>query len=305
MPLVKKLTFAPLFLIAFALLISKAHALLGSYDFIFSLSFNTLIDLIAIAALFVFASFLFILFATFASDWKIILPVGIFASLIPFAFTEPPLALIFSVAIFASLLLTSLGLDGTLKSYLNFQPHTLLGPHIRNFTGLLIISFCLVYFFSASKLVSQKGFQIPDTLIDTALKFTPQAPDLQEGQTGLPQIPTEQLDLLKKNPDLLKQAGLSPQMLDNLINQQQTTKTNPVNDLIKKTIQEQIQNFIKPYTSFIPALLTLLLFLTLQTFSSFVNILVYPLLWLIFLILEKTGFTKYEAETRQIRKLTV
>ncbi len=173
MIILKKLIFAPLFVVAFAILIYQFSPLLKSYDFIFSLSVNTLINLIVISALISLACFLFTLFATIASDWKLILPVALISALVPIFSMDPALGLVFAAAIFVSLLLTYTSLDSALASYLNFQPEALLGPAIRHTSGLLILAFCLVYFLSASKMIAEKGFQIPDSLNDPALKLTP------------------------------------------------------------------------------------------------------------------------------------
>ena len=78
-----------------------------------------------------------------------------------------------------------------------------------------------------------------------------------------------------------------------------------IKDTIKQTVKDQVQNFIKPYASFIPAVLTVLLFITLQSITSFINLLIYPLIWLTFLILEKVGFTKFTTEMRPVKKLMV
>lgn len=288
MNFVKKLIFAPLFLIVFALLIYQLNFLLVSYDLIFSLSTATLIQLITISVLFSTSCLSFVLFVTLASEWKIILPVGIIASAVPLIFIPSSLALIFAVAVLVSFLLTSLNLDSTLKSYLTFKPFALLGPSIRHLSTLLILSFCLIYFLSVSKAVAQNGFQIPDSLIDTALKMAP----LPSEQTQLPSI--------SPDPELLRQSGLDPKILDTL-----NQPKNPANDLIKKTVKDQIQNFIKPFLNFIPGILTILLFLTLQSLTSILNLLIYPLLWLLFSILEKTGFVKFEVEQRPVKKLIV
>ncbi|MBI2330537.1 hypothetical protein HYU94_04025 [Candidatus Daviesbacteria bacterium] len=296
MPIFKKLIFAPFFLIAFSLLIYQLNPLLQSYDIIFSLSTFTLIQLIIIAALISLSGFLFVLFATLAGDWRFSLPVGAVASAIPLIFMEKSLGLVFTVGILISVLLVSLTLDSALKSYLNFQPASLLGPFIRRLSMMLILAFCIIYFFSSNKLIVQNGFEIPDSLIDTALKMVP----LPAEQTQLPNISPDQIAMLKKNPDLVRQSGLDPKILDSLDQPQ-----NSANNLIKQTVKDQVQNFIKPYASFIPAILAVLLFLTLQSLTSFLNLLIYPLLWFAFLILEKTGFTKYETEMREVKKLVV
>lgn len=305
---IKKLAFAPFFIIFFTILIYQLTPLLKSYDFIFSLSVNTLIELIILAVFISLTSFFFTLFATLAQDWKLILPVALVSAIIPFIFIEPALALILTVAIFVCLVLTSLSLESHLKTYLNFQPANLLGPSIKRLSGLLIISFCLVYFFSSSKLISQNGFSIPDSLIDTALKMSPTNIPEQTSTSQLPGLSSDQIALLKKNPDLLQQFGLDSKMLDSLVTDSQKT-AQPAsklgNDFIKQTVKSQIQEFIKPYLNFIPAILALLLFLTFQSLVAFLNILIYPLLWLTFLILEKTGFTRFEIEQRPVKKLVV
>ncbi len=251
---------------------------------------------------------MFILLSTIAQDWKISIPFAIIGSLVPFIFTDISLAVVFAIGIFLSFLLSNLSLDVALKSYLNFQPSSLLGPPIRHLSGLLILAICIVYFLSSNQIIAQNGFQIPDSLIDTAIKLAP-LPEVntQTEQVNLSRMTTEQIDLLKKNPDLLKQSGLDPKMLDSLTNPQKIIQApaNLIQDTIKQTVKDQIQNFIKPYMNFIPAGLTILLFLTLQSLVSMINLLIYPLLWLIFLILEKTGFVKFETEQRLIKKMVV
>lgn len=300
--MLKKLIFAPLFLIIFSILIYQLNPLLKSYDFIFSLSLSTFINLLIISALILGASFSFVLFATFALDWKIVLPVGILASLICFLFVEPSLGVVLFVGSLISMILSFISLENTMKSYLTFNPSSILGPSIRQLTTLLILIFCISYFLSISKIVSTKGFQIPDSLLDTALKFAPQIQS--DGQTEMPKLSSDQIDLLKKNPTLLKQSGLDPSILDNLGKNLQAP-LNSANDLIKKTVKDQIQSFIKPYQSFIPILLAALLFLTLQSLTSILNLLVYPLLWITFYILEKTGFIKFIEEMRPVKKMVI
>ncbi len=277
MVMLKKLVFAPAFLIVFGLLIYRLLPTIKSYDFIFSLSLSTLIGLANISLLILLSSLLFIVLATIAQDWRISIPVAVAGSAIPFLFVDSSLAVIFATGIFLSFLLSNLNIDVTLKSYLNFQPSNLLGPPVKHLSGLLILAICIVYFFSASKMIAQNGFQIPDSLIDTTLNLS---------TSSLPNIQTEQANL----PE---QAGL-PQSPANL-----------ATDSLKQIVKDQIQNFIKPYTSFIPAGLAVLLFFTLQFFTSIINIFISPLLWLTFLILEKVGFIKFEVEQRTVRKMVV
>lgn len=259
MPFVKKLLFAPIFLISFTSLLYLLSPLFKSYDFIFSFSVDTFIQLLIISTFLSFSSFLFVIFTTL-SERRVTLVVGILASVSSLLFWEASLAIVFAVLILISLLLTYLNLEVSLKSYLTFAPNTIFGPSIRHLSGLLILAICIVYFLSANKMVSQNGFQIPDALIDASLKLT--------------------------QPESNSQISL-------------------VQDTIKQAVKGQLQNLIKPYTGFIPAVLAILLFFTLQGLTSLINLLIYPLLWLTFYILEKTGFVHFEAETREVKKLVV
>ena len=146
-----------------------------------------------------------------------------------------------------------------MKTYLTFQPGAILGPSIRYLCSFLILAISITYFLSVNKLIQENGFQIPDSLIDAILKFTP--------QTSLP------IDL--------------------------------TNNLIQQTVKDQLQNFLKPYLGFVPAVLAILLFFTLQSLTSLINLLIYPLLWITFLILEKSGFISFTTEMRPVKKMVI
>lgn len=304
MLILKKLIFAPLFLISLALLIYNLAPVLKNYDLIFSLSLASLIQLAIISALITMTSFSFMLFSSICFNWKLFLPVGIAGSLIPMVFIEPSLGLVWSTGILVSLIVSYINLDSIMNTYLTFQPISLLGPPIRHLCSFLIITFSIVYFLAINKIVVEKGFQIPDSLIDTAFQITqPPGSNLQETIPKL-NIPKDQLDLLNKNPELLKKSGLDPKILDTL-NQPEKVSSGQTSELIKKTVNDQIQSFLKPYLNFIPAVLAALLFLIFQSLISITNLFIYPLLWLVFYILEKTGFVKFEIEQRPVKKLVI
>ncbi len=296
MIMLKKLILAPVFLIVLAFLIYQLAPFLKSYDIIFSLSSSSLVQLITLAFLILINGLIFNLFITFAQNWKMVLPLVLVASFLPMLFLTPFLGLVFGLGVLISLFLTYLALTNKLKTYLTFNPNSLISPSVKQLTSLFILVFSLTYFLSINQIIQKTGFQIPDSLIDTALKFTPIESSLPQ-ETSQFSIPPEQLELLKQNPDLLKQYGLDPKILD--------TPQNTTTNLIKQTLKDQMQNLIKPYLNFIPAILALLLFISLQSIISVMNLLIHPLLWIIFYILEKTGFIKFTAETRLVKKMVV
>lgn len=310
MLVLKKLIFIPLIFLVFAFLIYNIKPLLGSYDFIFSLSTDTAIQFLVIAASIVATSFFFCLFATMSADWKFVVPIAFVTSLITLIFLEISLGIIFAVGFLITFILTFTSLDTKLKTYLTFEPISLLGPSIRHLVSFLILVISLGYFFSINKTISEKNFQIPDSLIDFSLKIAqPAGLQTNPEQTNTPQlsISKEQIDLLRKNPDLLKQSGLDPKILDTLDQPASASKTpaNLADDLIKKTIKDSLQSFIKPYLGIIPAVLAVLLFFSLQFFTSLINLLIYPVMWLTFFILEKTKFITFTQELRPVKKMVI
>lgn len=307
MQIVKKLLPAPLFLISFWALLLKLNPLFNSYDFIFSLSLDTLVLLIILGGLICLSSLLFVLFTGLANDWKIVLPAGGVAALMPILILPQGVGLVFLIGTVLVLLITFLSLENVLKSYLTFTPSTIFGPSVRHMSGLLILLIAITYFLSISKVIAQKGFTIPDSLIDQAIKLSGQTNvTVAQEQPSQPSISPQQLELLKKNPQLLKQYGLDPSILNN-INQPASSKSTPIstNDVVKSALKTQLDGIIKPYLGAIPALLAVLFFFILQSFTAILNILIYPLLWLIFKIFEKSGFVKFEVEQRSVRKMVV
>ncbi len=304
--MLKKLTFAPFFIISYALLLYTLNPFLKSYDFIFSFSLDSFVQLAILASFFCLTSFLFVIFAVISLDWKLIIPIGLLAAVLPMLFLNPAQGLVLSVGSLVAFILTFAILENKLKSYLTFESSSLLGPSIRSLTSFLILVFSFIFFLSANQMIQKSGFEIPDSLIDTALQFS-QPKTEQESSASQISIPQEQLDLLKKNPDLLRQSGLDPKILDTLNQPNRSSKTpqDLTSNLIKTAVKDQIQNFIKPYLTFIPAILAILFFFTVQSLTSIISLVIYPLLWIIFFILEKSGFIKFVFEQRPVKKMII
>lgn len=215
------------------------------------------------------------------------------------------------IGILISFLLIYLTLENTLKTYLTFNPAALFGPSIRNLSFLLILTFSITYYLSINIIIQKNGFQIPDSLIETSLKFIPKGETPTKSDTLQPQIkiPKEQIELLKQNPQLLEQYGLDPKILDTLDQPQTTNSSQSVEDysdeFLKLALKDQLDKIIKPYINYVPVSLALLFFITLQAITSFLNILIYPLLWITFYLLEKSGFLQFTSEMRPVKKIVV
>lgn len=306
MVVIKKLVFALpfiLFLCGFSLTLSSFLRNPGS---ILSPGLETMIQTAVLTALTLLAGLSFAVFVTLAMEWKYILPT-IFAAGISLLLLLPaPFNFAATGILLASLTLISFLLERKLKNYLTFQPSTLLSPQIKQVATLLIVLASLIFYFSADQNIRQEGFKIPESLIDMSLQFIPKEQlTISDTSSNLPTISPQQISLLEQNPEALKQFGIDPKVLEGFKQSSQPKGQLSPEDLIKPMIRSQMQNLISPYQQYIPITLAIILFFTLQAASSLLSLLLSPLLSLIFLILERTGFTRYEVEMREVKKLVV
>jgi|SRR3989344_1829386 len=325
MPLIKKVILAPAFLIFTATVIYFYQPILNQYLDIFFASYGGLYEFGILAVIITFTSLSFCLYITFTQNIKFAAPIVIAASITPFIFLKPQLALIISIGLLLSLLVTYFTLQISLKNYINFQPTSLLAGPIKTLNTFIVLVLAFGYFLNANSIIQTQGFKIPDSLIDWAIDLSLQGQNIPvKGEKYLAQLPTltqEQLDLLKQNPEVLEQYGIDPKDLDELApNIDSTSTTSPnksatqifpsipglnIKDMIKTQISDSLDQIIKPYLFAIPFVLAFL-FYSLTSFclwitSMFIN----PIISLIFYVFEKSGFLKFDKEMREVKKIVV
>ena len=306
MQVIKKLTFAPFFLITFTLLIFNLNTVFSSYDFIFSFSNRTLISLLTICILLTLTSLFFVLFVCFSQKLMFVLPMVSIASIIPLFITSTTLATVIIIGTLTTLLITYFVLQNALKKYLTFNPKAIFNPSIVLMGQLLLLTISLSYFLSINQTIAKNGFQIPDSLLDSVLTLTDQMVEKNTSKEPAPKlsITKEQIELLRQNPEALRQSGLDPKILDSL-DQPIDPEEDFSKTLTKQLVKSQFEQTLKPYLNIIPAVLSALLFVTLMSINSLVGIVIAPILWVIFLILEKSGFVKFVSEQRPVKKMVI
>ena len=318
MPLVKKLAFAPLFLLLVAFLSIQINPVLKDYSLIFSLSGEALLQYGGLVLILMLVSFTYIVFCSLTQDIKMVIPVALLGSLMPLVLINSSQSYIVSIGFFLSLSLVGAMLINRLKSYLTFQPTVLFSSPIKNLTGILIVITSLTFFFSISKVISEKGFEVPDSLIDSVmplLNSSLNSNQLVKGERYLAQVPQltpENIEYLKAHPELLKQYNIDPKVLNSLSTQPKSTTTNggaksvPLTSLVtKELIKSQVNNILKPFEKWIPFVLASLFFSLLMSFNWIISFFVSPLLYLTFLALEKSGYIHFEKEMREVKKMVV
>lgn len=305
----KRLFFVPFFLSMLFTAISSGKIFLEDFNLIFSIDINVFYQMLLFSSALFFTGIFFSVFITLSQNLKIALPVILLASVIPFFVLPQALAAVFSIGIIIAGTVQYLILKGRLNTYVNFRPSELLSSIVKDLAGMLVIVFAVVYFMSANSFIAQNGFQIPDAIFDTVSKLVPLP---EEGQLfenaeltkELP-ISKKQLESLKQNPQLLKQFGLNPSALDKLTMNEKGAQIPSTKEFLKQTFNTQIQELIKPYQHFIPIILGILFFFTIRSILSVYLFTTSFFIWIIFALLEKTGFISFTKEMREVRKLQV
>jgi hypothetical protein len=317
MLLFKKLFFALPFLALFYWFGFEMKSLISSdYSLLFSLDIKVFISLVMASILLVVSLLCFGIFLTLAQNYKFVLPVILVASISPIIYFTQPTGFYIAAGFLVAFGLSYLYIFKKLQSYLTFQPSSLLNPTIKTLAALIILLLSFAYYLNISEEIKNNGFEIPDSLIETAIKLaTPNSGEVQGVQIA--QAPTfnqESIDALRANPDLLKQYNLDESALDLvenicLQNQESTdvSESKPLvpADIAKNLIKSQFEKIISPYLNFIAPVLALLFFVTFQSLFSFIAIFLSPLILIIFWVLEKTGFVRFEKEMREVKKLVV
>lgn len=344
MPTLKKLIFAVPFFGLLYFFFFQISPFFSDFGLMFNFELSILYKILATLASLGFACLMFVLFAALANDRKIVLPVGLLASFIPLLVFPNMYGAILMAGLIGVFPLSFFLLENRLKTYVNFSSTALFVPAIKSLATLILLVTSIAFYFSVDATIKRDGFKIPEALIDTALKFSMPSENVQGVQIAqVPNLTQEQIDFLRQNPDLLKQYGLDPSILNpasqNSQNQNTQTPasssapsgsgqstgssaqpktskptsttstpkspTSTSNDFIKGLVQAQFQKIIDPYIPYIAPTLALIFFVTFQSLFSLMAIFLPLIISLTFAVFEKTGFVKFEKEMREVKKLVV
>lgn len=322
--ILKKLIFAPPFIVLSCGILFLYSPLLNQYLEIFFKPYGGLYELSLVTTAILLSSLCYGIYITLTQDIKFALVAAILASAIPFFFLSSTLALVISIGFLISLTITYFNLQTSLRSYINFQASALLTAPIKLLSTFILLTLTFGYFLSTNSIIKTQGFEVPETLIDWAvdLSLKGQGPPVL-GKKYIAQTPTltqEQLEMLKQNPQILEQYGLGAEDLEQFVPEATTPTTSPnknavsvvpqlqganLRDVIKAQISNTLDEIIQPYLFAIPFLLALMFYslgsLTLWIGSLFLS----PLISLIFYLFEKSGFIKFEKEMREVKKIVI
>lgn len=309
MSIVKKLTFVLPFTLSLIGFIFYLNYFLRNPSNIFSFDLVILWQIIYLSVAILLTALCFVVFAALANTWWLVIPLATATSFSTLLIIPNSLiALVVGSGLAFSFIISYTQISKKMSAYLNFSPTALLHSPAKQLATLILLVASLAFYLAADLDIKQHGFKLPDSILDTSLNIATSQMG-SPGQTAaptqaLPSLTPQQIQLLKQNPDLLRQYGLDPTMLDQIANQP-TSQPVSATALVKPMIQQQIDKFIKPYQYWIPGVLAVFFFLTIVSLISITSFFSWIFLWLIFWILEKTGFIKFEVEMREVKKLVV
>ena len=312
---VKKLIFAPLFLILITLSIYFYKLILDQYLELFFSTYGGLYEFALLSLPLVMASLCYCLFVTVTQDIKHAIVLALITAIIPFAFLDINLSIVIGAAVAISLIIVYFNLQTNLRSYVNFQPTVLIKGPLKLLNVFILLTLSFGYFLNANSIIQTQGFKIPETLIDWAvnMSLSSQQYNFKGDKQYLAQALTpEQIELLKQNPAVLEQYGFTPEDLDALAPSQQegmiTSTPLPsgnLKEILKNQINGMVDQMIKPYLFVIPFLLAFMFYSLASLVMWLLTLLISPLISLIFYLFEKSGFIRFEKEMREVKKIII
>jgi hypothetical protein len=333
----KKLLFGGIFLILFTGLHFFLFPLLTSYEWIFGLNQSSFNQIIQLSLLLIFSSMSLVIFFFLVNHRLLGVGLAVLGALIPVAFSFNSTGFLLCGLYLLTFITSYFLVENTSRHYISFSAPTLLIPHIKTLATLILIIICIGYYLTINLVIKEKGFSIPeaiipDSVIENLINQQMDSMTIKGDKyiAQLPQLTAEQLQILKQNPDLLRQYGVDPAILDQY--DQQTapigsvsstprstpnskaiqvptsTATSPTVAVVKKMALAPVNDLIKDYQFLVAPILALLLFSAFSFvffFFFLFNFISGGIIKIIFYILEKTGFIHFQKEMREVQKLVI
>ena len=198
------------------------------------------------------------------------------------------------------------------EKILKFSVHKVFFPSLRTLGILMTILFCAGFFFSYRSRIEQEGFKAPAALIEkvvdlagrSALEvFTRQIADTSK----LP----DQEAVFEEIPEELGEAGLIETLEQEFgikidrVPQSSADMMAMIKPALRDKISQQIEDFLAPYTPFIPTLISLSIFLSLFPLTTIGAFLVIPFLSLALKVLEALKLIEEKTETVEVKRLAL
>jgi len=198
------------------------------------------------------------------------------------------------------------------EKILKFSVHKIFSPSLRTLGILITLLFCTGFFFSYRSRLELEGFRAPAALIDKAVELAGRS--ILEVVTreiaSTSKLPNQQA-VFVEIPEELDEAGLTKTLEEEFgIKIDRVPKNTAdllamVKPALRDKINKQIEDTLTPYLPFIPAIMSILFFLSLLPFVTVGAFIVIPFLSLTFKVLEALKLIEEKTETIKVTRLVL
>ncbi len=198
------------------------------------------------------------------------------------------------------------------EKILKFSVHKVFFPSLRTLGILVTLLFCTGFFFSYRSRVEVEGFKAPVALIDKAVELTGRSMiETFTRQIAKTSKLPDQEAVFVEIPEELDEAGLTKTLEEEFgikidrVPQSSADLLSMIKPALRDRIAKQIEDMFNPYLPFIPAIMSVLFFLSLLPFATIGAFLIIPFLSLTFKVLEALKLVEEKTETVPLTRLVL
>lgn len=198
------------------------------------------------------------------------------------------------------------------EKILKFSVHKVFFPSLRTLGILITILFCSGFFFSYRSRIEAEGFEAPVELIDKVIELTGSAAleFITREIASTSKLPDQEA-VFTEIPEELGEAGLIETLEQEFgikidrVPQSSADLMTMIKPALRDKISQQIEDMLNPYLPFIPAIMSVLFFLSLFPFATIGAFLVIPFLSLTFKVLEALKLIEEKTKTVEVKRLVL
>ena len=198
------------------------------------------------------------------------------------------------------------------EKILKFSVHKVFFPSLRTLGILMTILFCAGFFFSYRSRIELEGFTAPVELIDKVVDLTGRSMiETFTNQIASTSKLPDQEAVFVEIPEELDEAGLTKTLEEEFgitidrVPKDSADLLSMIKPALRDRIAKQIEDMLNPYLPFIPAIMSVLFFLSLFPLATIGAFFVIPGLSLTFKVLEALKLIEEKTETVSITRLVL
>jgi hypothetical protein len=189
---------------------------------------------------------------------------------------------------------------------IKFSVLRIFSPALRSLATLVIVLFSLAFFFPYREQIQTEGFRAPEVLIDRVVDVVGRTlVETTVNQIAASSKLPNKEAVFTEIPEEIGDAGLTATLEEEFgvridrVPQSSADLLGMIKPSLEAQIKSEIESYLAPIAPWLPAIISLLIFLSLLPLAAAASYLIVPLLALAFFLLKAIGFTRIETKTTQ------